>query len=163
MPKTCAVCKKEESIMMVSVADESTGAFSNSVPVCEDCFHKLSKIRVVKIIESSSPAYHKGTVLSPHKTTVTSVAPAPQTALNQRAYRQNIRSIITWLDGLRGFNVAVACISMIVAIVLFQNAGAVQGGIAVGATVSSALWAVICHLLYLAVDAVDEYLEKHDK
>jgi hypothetical protein len=163
MPKTCVVCKKEESVMMVSVADESSGAFSSPVPVCEDCFHRLSKVRVVKIVESSNPAYLKGTVLSPHKTTVTSVAPAPQTALNQRAYRQNIRSIITWLDWLRGVNIAVAIISLIVAIVLFQNKGPIYGGIAVGVTVSSALWTVVCHLLYLAVDAVDEYLEKHDK
>ena len=149
--------------MMVSVADESSGAFSSPVPVCEDCFHKLSKIRVVKIIESSNPVYLKGTILSPHKTTVTSIAPAPQTALNQRAYRQNIRSIITWLDGLRGFNFVFAIISLIAAIVLFQSGGAIYGGIAVGVTVSSALWTVVCHLLYLAVDAVDEYLEKHDK
>ena len=95
MPKTCVVCKKEESIMMVSVADESTGAFSSPVPVCEDCFHKLSKVRVVKIIESSSPTYLKGTVLSPHKTTVTSVA---TTAASEKLYLTNIQKLKTLFD-----------------------------------------------------------------
>lgn len=97
MPKTCAVCKKEESIMMVSVADESSGAFSSPVPVCEDCFHKLSKVRVIKIVESSSPAYLKGTVLSPHKTTVTSVA---QTAASDKLYLTNILKLKTLFDVL---------------------------------------------------------------
>lgn len=97
MPKTCAVCKKEESIMMVSVADESTGAFSSPVPVCEDCFHKLSKVRIVKIVESSSPAYLKDTVLSPHKTTVTSVA---QTAASEKLYLTNILKLKTLFDVL---------------------------------------------------------------
>lgn len=97
MPNTCVVCKKEESIMMVSVADESTGAFSSPVPVCEDCFHKLSKVRVVKIVESSNPAYLKGTVLSPHKTTVTSVA---QTAASEKLYLTNILKLKTLFDVL---------------------------------------------------------------
>lgn len=95
MPNTCVVCKKKESIMMVSVADESTGAFSSPVPVCEDCFHKLSKVRVVKIVESSSPTYLKGTVLSPHKTTVTSVA---QTAASEKLYLTNILKLKTLFD-----------------------------------------------------------------
>ena len=97
MPKTCVVCKKEESIMMVSVADESTGAFSSPAPVCENCFHKLSKVRVVKIIESSNPAYLKDTVLSPHKTTVTSVA---QTAASEKLYLTNILKLKTLFDVL---------------------------------------------------------------
>ena len=97
MPNTCAVCKKEESIMMVSIADESSGAFSSPVPVCENCLHKLSKIRVVKIVESSSPVYLKGTVLSPHKTTVTSVA---QTAASEKLYLTNILKLKTLFDVL---------------------------------------------------------------
>lgn len=154
MPKTCAVCKTNPASIVVRIADKDTNAFSNPVPVCESCANRISKARRIEVAQRISPEPEQE---SPDPISV------PSEAESLPAYRQNIRSIITWLDGLRGFNVAVACISMIVAIVLFQNAGAVQGGIAVGATVSSALWAVICHLLYLAVDAVDEYLEKHDK
>jgi hypothetical protein len=112
MPKTCVVCKKEESIMMVSVADESSGAFSSPVPVCEDCFHKLSKVRVVKIIESSNPAYLKDTVLSPHKTTVTSVA---QTAASEKLYLTNILKLKTLFDVLLKICIgltALGCVGM---------------------------------------------------
>lgn len=97
MSKTCVVCKKEESIMTVCIADESTGAFSSPIPVCEDCFHRLSKIRVVKIVDSSSPAYLKETVLSPHKTTVTSIAPS---AASEKLYLTNILKLKTLFDVL---------------------------------------------------------------
>ena len=57
MSKTCVACKTNPAIMMASVMDKETGAYSPPVPLCENCYLKISKTRTIKITESDSPAY----------------------------------------------------------------------------------------------------------
>ena len=75
MSKTCSACKTRDAIMTVSIADSDTGVFSSPLPVCEECMHRISKLRPLKIASSQSPSYLAGTLLSPNKTTTQSIAP----------------------------------------------------------------------------------------
>lgn len=154
MSKTCAVCKTNPASVVVRIADKDTNTFSNPVPVCESCANRISKARQMEVVQR---------IAQEPEQTPPAPESAPSDADSPPCYRQNIRSLITWFEGLRGVNVVLALVFVIAAFPLFQYVSPFIGGISIGAAVSSVIGAIICHLLYLAVDAVDEYLEKHDK
>lgn len=159
MSKTCAACKTNPAILMVSALDKETGAYSTPFPLCENCYLKISKTRTIKITDSDSPAYLKNTVLVANNTNVTSIASATDPS-DTVAYR-NFRKLGHICDVMSQIFICIAIICGIATLIL---ALALQGNliwiIGVAAVILSVFNIVLFDMLTLYFDGIADYMKR---
>ena len=148
MAETCAACKINPASVYARVANKNTGALSGSVPLCEECLNRISQARNVEIVSK----------ISEPEPEVRQPAPQEDEVAETPEYLRKIRKIWRWINGFKELNSVLICIFALIALFLFVTRLPLYGAIALAAAVSSVVNAVICHILCLAVDAIDDYL-----
>ena len=159
MSKTCVACKTNPAIMMASVMDKETGAYSPPVPLCENCYLKISKTRTIKITESDSPAYLKNTVIVANKTNVSSVAPTTDPS-DTVAY-QNFNKLSQFCDSLRQIFIGIAVICGILTLPLALSQTSILIGIIGASVVIASIFNIILfYMLTLFFNGIADYVKR---
>lgn len=148
MAETCAACKTNPASVYARVANKNTGALSGPAPLCEECLNRISQARNVEIVSK----------ISEPEPEVRQPAPQEDEVAETPEYLRKIRKIYTWINGFGQLHTVLVCIFALIALFLFVSRLPLYGAIAVAAAVSSVVNAIVCHILCLAVEAVDDYL-----
>lgn len=148
MAETCVACKINPASVYARVANKNTGALSGPAPLCEECLNRISQTRNVEIVSK----------ISEPEPEVRQPAPQEDEVAETPEYLRKIRKIYTWINGFGQLHIVLVCIFALIALFLFVSRLPLYGAIALGAAVSSVVNAIVCHILCLAVEAVDDYL-----
>lgn len=156
MENKCAACKNAEAEVTARVADRETGAMSNPVPLCRDCFARISKTRKTEIVKEMIPE----TKAADKKQNAAETETAGEEEENVPLYLKNIEKIDSIFDAFKGIMVAVSVLFCIFTVISFANESEFALA-SLGILVSAVFMAIFFHVLHLAAEAIKNYLETH--
>ena len=156
MPKNCVVCKTNPAELFAKIQNRETGEFSAPVPLCKDCCAKITKTRQIEIV---SDIIEKST----DSTTAHTDADAAQ-KIEERLplYQNNVKKLVSLFDSLFSFTITVFIIGIIAFVALLvTGASEVLRWFSLYLIISCIPAAIALHILHLAAEAIDDYLDKH--